>query len=335
MPTKPVVAVLISRKMQEQMFTDAARSEFVERFDVRWPDAEEKVTPEQVVELLRGAEGCYGGWGMPALNEKTLVHAERLRILAYSAGSVKGLVGDEVWKRGIVVTSAAADNAVDVAHYTLGVMLLSVKNYIELSSSGVKKSWWGRDGHRPPDDFRGCTVGIIAASYIGKLVLKLLEPFGVERLLYDPYVTAEQARALGAEKVELDEIFRRSDIVSLHAPNIPETRHLVNAQRLALMKDGAAFINTSRGALVDETALVAELQHRRIWAYLDVTDPEPPPPGSPMWTCPNLTITPHIAGALGRGRKSMGQLAIDELKRFFAGQSPLHPMTKDLLARMA
>lgn len=335
MPAKPVVAVLISRKMQEQMFTSAARAEFTQCFDVRWPEAEEKVTPEQATELLRGAEGCYGGWGMPALNEKTLAHADQLRILAYSAGSVKGLVGDEVWKRNIVVTSAAANNAVDVAHYTLGVMLLSVKNFTELSSSGVKKSWWGRDGHRPPDDFRGCTVGIIAASYIGKLVLKLLEPFGVERLLYDPYVTVEQARALGAEKVELDDIFRRSDIVSLHAPNIPETKHMVNAQRLAMMKSGASFINTSRGALVDEKALVAELQQRRIWAYLDVTDPEPPPPGSPMWTCPNLTITPHIAGALGRGRKCMGQLALDELKRFFAGQPPLYPVTKEMLGRMA
>ena len=190
--SKPVVAVLISRKMQAQMLTAAARAEFVERFEVRWPDAEEKVAPEQAAELLRGAEGCYGGWGMPALDEKTLAHADGLRILAYSAGSVKGLVGDEVWKRGIVVTSAAADNAVDVAHYTLGVMLLSAKNYIELSGSCAKGNWWRRDGYRPPDDFRGSTVGIIAASYIGRLVLKLLDPFGVERLLYDPYVTSEQ-----------------------------------------------------------------------------------------------------------------------------------------------
>lgn len=335
MTSQPVVAVLISGKMQQQMFTDATRRKLTERFTVRWPEAEERVTPEEAAGLLRDADGCYGGWGMPQLNATTLAHADKLRILAYSAGSVKGAVSDEVWKRGITVTSAAAENAVDVAHFTLGIMLLAVKNFVELSSSGAQKECWGRNGHRPPDDFRGCTVGIIAASHIGKLVLKLLEPFGVERLLCDPYITAADARALGATKVELDDLFRRSDIVSLHAPKTPETRHMVNAQQLALMRDGAVFINTSRGALVDEYALVAELQKRRIWAYLDVTDPEPPPPGSPLWTCPNLTLTPHIAGALGRGRKFMGQLALDELERFFSGQTLRYPVTRDDLARIA
>jgi len=335
MPSKPTIAVLISRKMQDQMLSPDARRELGDGFDTRWPEANERVSPEEAAELLRDAEGCYGGWGMPQLNEQTLAHAGKLRILAYSAGSVKGSVSDEVWKRGIVVTSAAVENAVDVAHYTLGIMLTSVKNFVELSH--VPKTTDARklNCHRSPDDFRGCTVGIIAASHIGKLVLKLLEHFGVERLVYDPFLSAKDARVLGAEKVELDELFRRADIVSLHAPKIPETKHMVNAQRLASMKDGAVFINTSRGSLVDEQALVDALQKRRIWAYLDVTDPEPPPPGSPMWTCPNLTLTPHIAGALGRGRRFMGRLALQELQRFFSGQPPLYPVMKEDLARIA
>lgn len=335
MSNQPVIAFLITPSMQDQMLSESARAALAKRFSLRGPVSDKKMTPECAAELLRGADGCYGGWGMPALDATVLAQADRLRILAYSAGSVKGIVSDEVWKRGIVVTSAAAENAVDVAHFTLGLMLLSVKNFMELAASGAPRKEWGRGGHCRPDDFRGCTVGIIAASHIGKLVLKLLEPFNVTRLLYDPYVTAAEAAALGAERVELDDLFQRADIVSLHAPKIPETRHMVNAHRLGLMKDGAVFINTSRGSLVDEHALVTELQKRRIWAYLDVTDPEPPPSGSALWTCPNLTITPHIAGALGRGRRVMGQLAVDELIRFFDGQPPRYPVTQAMLARMA
>jgi phosphoglycerate dehydrogenase-like enzyme len=170
---------------------------------------------------------------------------------------------------------------------------------------------------------------------VGRRVLQLLAHFDVQVLLYDPYVTAEEARSLGAEKVELDELFARSDIVSVHAPALPETRHLVNAARLALMKDGAVLINTARGALVDEAALVEELRRRRLWACLDVTDPEPPPPGSPLLSCPNLTLTPHLAGSIGRARARLGALAAEELRRFFAGEPPLYQVTQEMLSRMA
>jgi phosphoglycerate dehydrogenase-like enzyme len=275
------------------------------------------------------------GWGSPGLDAKLLAAAPRLKIMAHSAGTVKPFVCDETWKRGIVVTSAAAVIAVDVAHFAVALMEIGRKNVMEISPQTTAGGWGHEKKHRPSDDLRGSTVGIVAASHVGRAVISLLRHFEVRILLADPFVTAEKARELGAEKVELDDLFRESDIVSIHAPSIDSTRHMVDARRLGMMKDGATFINTSRGSLVDEAALAAELGRRRIWAFLDVTDPEPPPKGSPLYGCPNLTLTPHFAGSIGRARKRLGATATEELKRFFGGEKPLYSVTRDIMDRSA
>ena len=106
---------------------------------------------------------------------------------------------------------------------------------------------------------------------------------------------------------------------------------MVNAKRLALLRDGAIFINTSRGPLVDQEALVAELHRRRIWAFIDVTDPEPPPPGSPLFGCPHLTLSPHVAGSIeGSGRYQL-RWVLDEVARLFAGEPLLNPQTRAMV----
>ncbi|MBI3828140.1 MAG: hydroxyacid dehydrogenase [Planctomycetes bacterium] len=332
MPAKPTVAILVTESTQHEVLNAETVARINARFDARWPKKTEKIADAESVELLRDAQACMTGWGSPQLSAEILAKAPKLKLLAHSAGSVKPFVSDELWKRGIVVTSAAAGIAVDVAHYAIGLMIVGRKNVFEIAPQVKQGNWWkGIQAHRKPDDLRGCTVGIIAASHVGRNVIKLLQPFGVKVLLYDPFFSAEKAKDLGAEKVEIDELFKRSDILSIHAPSVPETKHLVNGPRLAMLPDGATLINTSRGSLIDETALVAELQKKRIWAYLDVTDPEPPVAGSPLYTCPNLTLSPHIAGSVGRARRMLGALACEELERHFAGEKPLHPVTQEML----
>ena len=153
---------------------------------------------------------------------------------------------------------------------------------------------------------RGITVGIIGAGEVGRRVLALLSHFQVRLLLADPFVSADQAAALGAEKRELEALFAESDVVSVHAPNNDQTRHMVNAERLALLRDGAILINTSRGPLVDQEALVAELHRRRIWAFIDVTDPEPPPPEFAAVRLP----APDPVAARGRVDRGLGPLPV-------------------------
>ena len=333
MAAKPVVAILLDGARQRAVLDGRTIATLEKSFSIRWPSGGQ-VSAKEAAGLLEDADGCMTCWGSPRLGADVLEGAKKLKVMAHAAGTVKPFVSDDVWRRGILVTSAAAALAVDVAHFTLAVMVIGRKNFMDLAGRAGAGEWQ-REGGRPPDELRGCTVGIVAASHVGRAVMELLKHFDVEALLYDPHVSEKLAREMGGELTDLDEVFKRADIVSIHAPSLPTTRHMVNAERLAHMKDGATLINTSRGSLVDENALVAELQKRRIWAFLDVTDPEPPPAGSILYGCPNLTLTPHLAGSVGRGRRWLGRLAAEELTRFFAGEPPRHPVFRDMLDRIA
>ncbi|MEK7477005.1 MAG: hydroxyacid dehydrogenase [Candidatus Coatesbacteria bacterium] len=332
---KPIVAIPISEGTRAQVLDPATIDSMRGWADVVLPKGPGDVKGAEAEALLAGADGVMTGWGSPALTAELLAKAPRIRILAHSAGTVKPFVSDALWARGITVTTASPVIAVAVAQFAVAMMIMGRKNVFELSPQVAAGGWWGLKGHRGPDELRGSTVGLVGAGSVGREVLKLLPVFGARVLLSDPFVDAAAAKALGAEKVELDELFSRADVVSLHAPPLPATTHIVNAARLASMRDGALLVNTARGLLIDEAALVAELKRRRIWAILDVTDPEPPQPGSILLGCPNLTLTPHIAGSVGRGRLELGATAAEELRRFFAGEPPLHPVRREDLAKMA
>lgn len=166
-------------------------------------------------------------------------------------------------------------------------------------------------------------------------MIGLLRHLDYRLLLYDPLVKDAEAMALEVEKVDLDTLMARSDIVSLHAPLLPETRHMIDNRQLALMKDGATLINTARGALVDEAALIEKLQSGAINAVIDVTDPEIPDENSPLYDLPNVFLTPHIAGAIGLERMRLGEMAVDEVARFLEGRPLLFEVHKQDLGRMA
>jgi len=154
-------------------------------------------------------------------------------------------------------------------------------------------------------------------------------------LVSDPFVQNGDPVLAGAELVDLDTLMARSDVVSIHAPSLPTTRAMIGARQLGLMKDGAGFINTARGALVDEAALIAELQTGRIHAVIDVTDPEIPGRGSPLYDLPNVFLTPHVAGAVGTERLRLGQMVIEEVERFVAGVKMEFEIEPALLERLA
>ncbi|WP_275001887.1 NAD(P)-dependent oxidoreductase [Promicromonospora iranensis] len=163
----------------------------------------------------------------------------------------------------------------------------------------------------------GRTVGVVSASRTGRALIELLRPFPALRvLLYDPYVTADEAAELGVEPVTLPELMSRSDVVTLQTPLLPETVGLIDAALLARMPDGATLINTARGPVVDAEALERELVGGRISAVLHVTDPEPLPASSPLYDLPNVLLTPHIAGSMGTELRRMGDMAAADLARY-------------------
>ncbi|WJH32353.1 hypothetical protein N6H14_18290 [Paenibacillus sp. CC-CFT747] len=181
------------------------------------------------------------------------------------------------------------------------------------------ENWWGyrSDGTRSRiREMYGSTVGCIGAGHAGRHYMELLRPYGVRLLLNDPTLTREQADAWGAELVDLDTLCARSDVVTVLAPELPETYRMIDAGRLERMKEGATLINLARGSLVDEEALITELKRGRIRACLDVTDPEPPPADHPFRTLPNVVLTGHIAGAVNNGLHALGRFAVEEYFRF-------------------
>ena len=178
------------------------------------------------------------------------------------------------------------------------------------------------------------TSGIVSASHVGKKMMKLLASFDCEMLLYDPYVTAEQAKGHGARKVELDELASESDAISIHAPSIPATDNMFDADLFAKMRDDCVLVNTARGSIVDEPALIAELQKGRFFACIDVTDPEPPADDSPLRTLPNVVLTPHTAGGHDN-RWRIGLHAAKEMARGLAGEPMEGEVKKEMLERLA
>ena len=285
---------------------------------------------------LADVEVLFTHWGAPLLSEEALHRMPKLRAVVHAAGSVKHHVTDAVWKRGITVSSAAAANALPVAEFTLAAILFANKRILDVARG------YARTREQPAllPYFTGYgnyrrTVGIVGASRIGRRVIELLRPLDLTVLLHDPYLDREGARALGAELVELDELVRRSHVVSIHAPQLPETRHMFDARRLALLQDGATLINTARGSLVDTEALTERLVSGRVHAVLDVTEPDVPPASSPLYTLPNVLLTPHIAGSLGNELGRMAHWAVDEVQRYAQGLPFLYGVGSDELSRSA
>ncbi|KUN88717.1 hydroxyacid dehydrogenase [Streptomyces griseoruber] len=284
---------------------------------------------------LAGAEVLITGWGCPHLDTEALTALPRLRSVLHAAGSVRSLVGEALWERGVTVSSAVTGNAVPVAEYTLAMILLTGKDAF------VHRERYRRTHAQPTPAETAATgnlgrrIGVIGASRVGRRLLELLRPYDLEVLLHDPYVDVTEAAALGARLVPLEDLLRHSDIVSLHAPDIPETQHMLDRSRLALIRDGGVLINTSRGALVDHVALTEELVSGRLHAVLDVTDPEPLPADSPLYRLPNVFLTPHIAGSLGNELERLGLIVVEELERL-ADDLPLaHEVRHADLARVA
>lgn len=260
------------------------------------------------------------GWGAPQLDSRMLDALPHLRAVFHCAGTVKRIVSPELWERGIRVSSSADANAVPVAEYTLAMILLSAKNALEsaVSYRATHDMAIARPRGRVGVGVGayGITVGIVGASRIGRRVLDLLRPFDITTVLYDPSLSTADAAELGTTLVSLHDLLRVSDIVSLHAPLLPETHRMIGATELETMRDGATLINTARGSLVDTDALVDELTAGRLRAVLDVTDPEPLPSGHPLFSAPGVTLTPHIAGSLGNELQRMGSQTVDEIERF-------------------
>jgi phosphoglycerate dehydrogenase-like enzyme len=283
-------------------------------------------------DLLRRAEIIFSGWGAPLMDDAFLARAPNLKAVFYAAGAVGSWMTQSVWDRGVRVTSAYAANARPVAEYTLAMIVLGLKQAWMLSrQSRDARTFVPRDG--APGCY-GSTVGIISLGAIGRRVRDLLRMLEVNVIVYDPYLTEQQATSLGVERVTLPQLFRISDVVTLHAPDIEDTCGMITGAMLDSMKPGATFINTARGRLVVESEMIEVLRRRPdLQVILDVCEPEPPAADSVLFDLPNVFLTPHIAGSAGMECRRMGRYMVDELDRYLQGLPLRWEITPELAAR--
>ncbi|MRG61221.1 hydroxyacid dehydrogenase [Agromyces sp. CFH 90414] len=287
--------------------------------------------------VLGRVEVLVTSWGAPALTADRLDRMPALRAVFHAAGTVRPLTTDAFWHRGIRITSAADANAIPVAEFTFASIVLAGKR-AQFLAREPRAHLGDRGGRFDPGSSSnlGRRIGIVGFSRIGRRVATLLRQLDeVEVLVADPYADPDEVARTGARLVELDDLLRRVDVLSLHAPELPATRGMIGARELALLRDGATLVNTARGSLVDTDALAAECIAGRLDAVLDVTDPEPLPADSPLLALPNVSLTPHIAGSLGTETRRMADSAIGELERFTLGLPLEHEVRVEDLGVLA
>jgi len=286
---------------------------------------------------LAEAEVLVTSWGAPALTAQRLAAAPRLRAVFHCAGSVRALVTDEVWRRGLLVTSGADANAVPVAEFTLAMVILAGKKAPFIAAAGGESP--ALSGSARWGDLSNLrrTVGVVGFSRIGRMVVERLRANleGVTVLVSDPHADAGEVAAAGGELIDLPALLPRVDVLTLHAPALPSTAGMIGRAELALLPDHATLVNTARGALVDHDALAAECGAGRLFAVLDVTDPEPLPADSPLRSLPTVLLTPHLAGSLGSEVHRLTDRALDDLAAWCAGEPVANRVTAQSLALRA
>ena len=282
-------------------------------------------------------EVLFSTWGMPAFTEEEIrTYLPALRCVFYAAGTVQGFARPFL-QCGVRVFSARAANAVPVAEYTVAQIVLAGKDFFcqsRLLANGGRDAAAARRGTHI-GNYRK-RVGLIGCGTIGTLVAQRLQAYDMEVLVYDPYLSVDRAAQLRVTPCSLETLFSSCAVVSNHLPNTEKTRGMLRYAHFASMPPYATFLNTGRGAQVEEDGLVKALTERPdLTAVLDVTDPEPSPAGHPFYTLANCFLTPHIAGSLGNEVIRMAEYMLEEYERYQSGQDCPHEVLLAMLETMA
>lgn len=328
MSPKPKALLVMNRETFADQFDSVRLERLTHLVDLGGEPWTESLDAPEVADRLEDVEILLTSWGVQPLDASRLERLPKLRAVFHCAGTVRSFVSEELWDRGILVTNGADANAIPVAEFTYAsIVLAGKKAHVLANDARSFREDWSYARSRGELGNISRVIGVIGFSRIGRRVVQLVQQLqDVTCLVSDPYADPLEVSAAGGKLVPLEELLPVSDVVSIHAPALPETRNMISVRELRSMKDHATLINTARGSLVDTKALEEECATGRIIALLDVTEPEPLPADSKLYDLPNVIITPHIAGSLGTETRRMSDAAVDELERYLAG--------KDLLAQV-
>lgn len=309
--TSPGILLDLSKPLREQLF-DRSRLE-------RLSTIGELTFSDVPVDSARrfGYEIVVTGWGSARFPTQRIPDS-RLQLIAHTAGTIRPIVPQELLAEGVRVTQAASGMAVSVTELAVYMTMAMLRDLHTVDGSMRRKDWTGALAAPLGQTVAGSRIGVIGAGRIGRSYIEAVASMGSDVLVYDPYLSRQDAREMGARLCGLDDLLRNSPVVALHAPVTDETRGMINADRLALIQDGGIIINTARAGILDWHAFVAELCSGRLHAAMDVYETEPLPQEHPLWTLPNVMLTPHIGAWTTHSRMTQGEVIVDELERFVA-----------------
>jgi phosphoglycerate dehydrogenase-like enzyme len=324
------VGIVIHGSLAEQLFSQADRLRLAALGEIHWTSSRDPIDSAAAVDILRHCEIGLGSWKTPRPDPAIMAACPKLRAWIHVAGSPKTIFGPHLDGRPFVVGCCTPAIADAVAEMTVANLLLGLKRVLENAIANRTQRAVKPTNSR---NLSSCTVGVIAASQVGQRVMRLLRQFGSTVQLFDPFITQAQADDWGVRLVpDLMDLCRSSDAITVHAPLLPSTYQMLQAKHFQAMRPSTVFVNTSRGSIVDEKALVMELERGRLFAFLDVSDPEPAALDSPLRTLPNVVYTSHIAGGADL---RLGKQAVDDLTALLNGQPMTLQVTREMLDRIA
>ncbi|MER8157636.1 2-hydroxyacid dehydrogenase [Streptomyces sp. NPDC094472] len=289
-------------------------------------------TEEQVLEALGDASVALTQ--MAPFTSRVIRESPHLKFIGVARGGPVNVDLAAATAAGIPVTFTPGRNAAAAAEFTIGLILAAMR-HLTFADAALKEGTWRGDYYAYENaglELDGATVGLVGYGAIGSIVARVLRAFGAHVLVSDPYTDPARAQAEGVELTALDDLLRRSSVVSLHARVTPETRHLLNAGNLALLPEGAVLVNSARGELLDYAPLPGLLESGRLGALaLDVYDIEPPPADWPLHKAPHVITTPHLAGSTRQTADRAALITAAEAARFLRGEPLRHVANPEVL----
>lgn len=298
-------------------------------YSFTWNDTEDQFSEDELKMKIAGKDACIVNWGTRKIGKSILESAPNLKFIGVLGGSVKPYVEEDFFDcDDRVIVNSADVMAKSVAEAVIAYILAAVRD-IPYYDWGMKHGMLWRD-----DDFHNSglfykTIGLIGLGQVGRYVIRYLEPFDVKFLVYDPYVKNISGVADNIRFTELKELISSSDIISIHAAQTKETYHMLGRDMLKEIRDSSVLINTARGSIIDEFALIDELKTGRFKAVLDVFEKEPLPSGSVLRSLKNVILIPHMAGPTIDMRRYMTLSVIDRMVQYFNGVLPEGIVTKE------
>ncbi|MBR4173118.1 MAG: hydroxyacid dehydrogenase [Clostridia bacterium] len=312
----------------DSFITPAVKEKLAGIVDVTYNENEKALGGEELKKALAGFDAVITGWGQPKIMRDDL---DTVKIIVHTGGTVGGIVDLGVFDGDVTVLSGNDFYSESVAEGVISYMLFALRKMGSYSQL-IKNCDWTWEAKT--EGLLGQSVGLVSLGAISKKLIPMLKPFTKDIKVYSTRPNPDTAKEMGFTYAGLDEIFKTCKIVSVHTAMNSETRHMINKHHFDLLSDGALFINTSRGGVIDEVALCDALKENRFTALLDVYDPEPPKADNPLLKLDNTILFPHMAGPTYDRREKITLALIDDMMRFFGGETPKNIVTKEVAQKM-